>query len=142
MRAIPYVCLKLINSMNTITKLCMDCGEKIKGRSDKKFCNDQCRNNFNNKQNSEEKEMVRKVNSILKRNRKILAQSIPAEGKTKITKTRLIEKGFSIRYHTHTYITQKGSVYNFCYEFGYLVLDGDWLMLVKRNTESPESFAI
>lgn len=122
---------------NSEIKYCLDCGEAIKGRSDKKFCNDQCRNNYNNKQNSDTLASVRGINSILKRNRKILEDLIPAEGKIKITKSKLIEKGFVLNYLTHTYTTQKGSVYHFCYEYGILYLEGDWLMLVKR--EEPKN---
>jgi predicted nucleic acid-binding Zn ribbon protein len=34
---------------NTPTAVCGDCGKEIKGRSDKRFCDDTCRNNFNRK---------------------------------------------------------------------------------------------
>ena len=37
-------------------KTCASCGEIIKGRIDKKFCDDACRSNYNNKLNSELKE--------------------------------------------------------------------------------------
>ena len=119
-------------------KYCLDCGELIKGRSDKKFCNDQCRNNYNNKQNSDTLAIVRNINSILKRNRKILEELIPAEGKTRITKSKLIEKGYILNYNTHTYTTQKGAVYHFCYEYGFLPLEGEWFMLVKREEPKNE----
>ncbi|MBI3233306.1 MAG: DUF2116 family Zn-ribbon domain-containing protein [Bacteroidetes bacterium] len=118
--------------METNARLCLDCGETIKGRSDKKFCSDQCRNNFNNKQNSENNVLVKNINSLLKKNRKILEDLLPPEGKINTTKSKLIDKGFSFTYHTHTYTTQKGSTYIFCYEYGYLPLEGDWLMIVKR----------
>ena len=119
--------------MSLNTRECLDCGELIRGRSDKKFCNDQCRNNFNNRQNSDVNGMVKTINSILKRNRRILEELIPEEGKTRITKTKLVEKGYSLTYHTHTYTTQKGAVYKFCYEYGYLPLDNDWYLIVKRK---------
>ncbi|MFA6947300.1 MAG: DUF2116 family Zn-ribbon domain-containing protein, partial [Pedobacter sp.] len=28
---------------------CLDCGAALRGRTDKKFCDDQCRSNFNNR---------------------------------------------------------------------------------------------
>ena len=40
---------------------CLECGEKIIGRSDKKFCNDACRNSYNNKQNKVYKFMLQEV---------------------------------------------------------------------------------
>ena len=32
-------------------KLCLECGDKLFGRIDKKFCSDACRNAYNNKIN-------------------------------------------------------------------------------------------
>ena len=36
-------------------KTCLNCGEEINGRVDKKFCCDYCRNHYNNKLNSDVK---------------------------------------------------------------------------------------
>ncbi|KAA5532736.1 hypothetical protein F0919_15505 [Taibaiella lutea] len=44
--------------------------------------------------------------------------------------------GFNFKYHTHQYQNQKGQVYFFNYEFGYLPLDGsEWILVVKRKAE-------
>ena len=40
-------------------KTCLECGEPILGRSDKKFCSDLCRNAYNNKANSDSNNFVR-----------------------------------------------------------------------------------
>lgn len=113
-------------------KLCLDCNEPIRGRSDKKFCTDQCRNNYNNKLNSDNNNYVRNVNNILRRNKRILEELNP-EDKVKILKSKLTEKGFNFNYFTNTYTTQKGSIYHFCYEQGYLFLENDQVMIVKRK---------
>lgn len=118
--------------MNEASRTCLDCGESIVGRSDKKFCNDICRNNYNNRLNSETTNYVRRVNAILRKNRRILAALNPGE-KATVHKDKLSEKGFSFSYFTNTYTTQKGAVYYFCYEYGYLPLDKDFYMLVLRN---------
>ena len=44
---------------------CLECNEEIIGRSDKKFCDDQCRNAYNNKKGSEKIMIVKKINKIL-----------------------------------------------------------------------------
>ena len=72
------------------------------------------------------------IDSILKKNRKILAKLNP-EGKVKLLKSKLVQAGFNFGYHTHIYETQKGQIYRFCYEYGYLELEKDWFLLVKRN---------
>jgi hypothetical protein len=115
-------------------KFCLDCGEPILGRSDKKFCNDQCRNNYNNRINSSGTESVRKVNNYLKKNRKILLDLNPT-GKVTVHKDKLTNLGFNFNYFTHLYVTQKGSTYKFVYDYGYLPLDNDFFMLVQREVK-------
>ena len=114
---------------------CLDCGETIYGRVDKKFCSDQCRNNFNNRMNSDNTAMVRSVNSILKKNRRILADLLPSD-KITVHKDKLVNKGFNFNYITHIYTTQKGSAYRFVYEYGYILLENEYYMLVIREQKN------
>lgn len=115
---------------------CPECGEKIVGRSDKKFCSDECRNNFNNRQNSDTTNLVRNINNTLRRNRRILGELAP-DGKSKVHKSKLNDKGFDFKYITHQYKTQKGSVYFYCYEYGYLPLENDFYLIVCNEKETP-----
>ena len=113
---------------------CMECGKKVKGRADKKFCDDFCRNSYNNKLNSDSNGLVRNINNILRKNRRILEEILPeSEEKAKTTKERMLEKGFQFKYITHTYKNKQGNIYYFCYEYGYLLLENDWVLVVKRN---------
>lgn len=111
---------------------CLDCGEIIRGRADKKFCNDQCRSNFNNQLNSDSHNLVRNINNILRRNRRILQQLNP-NGKTKASRKKLNTLGFNFNYFTGIYQTQNGKTYNFCYDYGYLVLGEDEVLIVRRE---------
>lgn len=114
----------------------MECGKPLRGRLDKKFCNDYCRNTHNNRQNSDQNSYVRSINSILRRNRRVLRGSLPqGEELFKCQRQKLSEAGFDFRYHTHQYTNRKGSVYTFCYEYGFLPLENDWLLLVRRNKD-------
>lgn len=115
-----------------MNKNCLDCGNQIIGRADKKFCDDQCRNNFNNKLRADESTPIKNINALLFKNRKILEKLNP-EGKTKISKAKLEKAGFNFNYLTHIYDTQKGNTYKFCYDQGYLALENDWFLLVKRE---------
>jgi predicted nucleic acid-binding Zn ribbon protein len=113
-------------------RYCLDCQTSIRGRADKKFCDDQCRSNYNNHQKTINNQFLNSVNKILKKNRDILCAKNP-EGKTKTTREVLLRKGFNFIYHTHTYATQNGHHYFFCYEYGYLPLANNELLLVKRE---------
>ncbi len=113
-------------------KVCLDCGQALIGRADKKFCDDACRSNYNNRQSSEETALLRQINTILKRNRRILEKLNP-DGKVKLKRKMLVSEGFHFDYITSTYDTAKGDQYRFCYEYGYLLLDKDEVLLVKRT---------
>lgn len=111
----------------------MDCGRSLTGRADKKFCDDGCRGNYNNRRNSEENGYLRSVNSILKRNRRILEVLNP-NGIARVKWKTLMREGFNFEYITEMYETGKGVQYRFCYEYGYLLLEDDEVLLVKRKS--------
>jgi hypothetical protein len=114
-------------------KKCLECGEIIKGRVDKKYCSDYCRNAYNNKLNKDSKNLVRNINNRLRKNYRVLDSFTLKDGKTRTTKTRLIDKGFDFDYITNLYTTKKGTTYYFVYDLGYLPLDNDYYMVVKRE---------
>lgn len=111
---------------------CLECGTRLMGRIDKKFCNDQCRSIYNNRENRVSGDYFRKVNSILRKNRKILEKLMVGE-KTKTTKEKLLINGFNFYYYTNIYTTQQGKQYYFVYELGYLELDNEEYALVKKK---------
>lgn len=116
-----------------LERFCLDCEKPLTGRRDKKFCDDQCRNNYNNRQQGELPAEVKAINLILRKNRKILEDLLPPEGMTKVPSKTLANKGFDLTYHTHLYTTKTGSVYHYCYEYGYLPIEGDYVLIVKRE---------
>lgn len=115
-----------------MSRLCPECGEKIIGRSDKKFCSDACRNAHNNSLNRDAKNFIRTVNNRLRKNHRIL-EALNANDKTKVTKSTLLKHGFLFEYITGTYTTKTGSIYYYVYDQGYLALDNDFYLLVKRE---------
>ncbi len=117
-------------------RACLSCGEFIKGRADKKFCDDACRNNYNNQLNSDGTNYVRNINNVLRKNRRILEELISSDKSTaKITKKRLEEAGFSFSNFTSIYRNKQQQIYYFNYEFGYLQLENDWFMIVKKDLD-------
>lgn len=113
-------------------RTCLCCGKSIRGRSDKKFCDDLCRNNYNNGIKAEANNYVRNVNNALKKNRRILEEVLGEQGMAKVGKAKLMNEGIQFKYHTHTYTTGKGSTYTFCYEYGYLPLESDLYLVVRK----------
>ncbi|HET7116882.1 MAG TPA: hypothetical protein VFI29_10350, partial [Hanamia sp.] len=56
----------------TQTSRCLNCDKAIKGRTDKKFCDDYCRNNYNNQLKASKNNLVRNINNALGKNRRVL----------------------------------------------------------------------
>ena len=115
-------------------KTCLECGEKITGRVDKKFCSDECRIAYNNRLNSDGTNFVRNTNNILRKNRRIL-QELNTTGKSRVKRNKLADKGFDFSHFTSIYKTKDGAVYHFCYEHGYLQTDTDWFLLVVKTLD-------
>lgn len=113
-------------------RLCLECGTKLMGRIDKKFCHDGCRNSYNNNINKDSKNLIRNINNRLRKNYRIL-ETLNPKDKTKTTRTKLLAKDFDFNYFTSIYTTKAGNVYYFVYDQGYLELENDFYALVKRQ---------
>ena len=114
------------------TRSCQECGQKLSGRKDQKFCSDYCRNACNNKLNEDANKYVRRINGILRKNRRILEDLNP-KGKITVDGITLAENGFNFHYYTNVYKTQKGGQYFFCYDQGYRLIEHDQYMLVHKQ---------
>ena len=115
-------------------KVCKECGEPLAGRTDKRFCSDACRNLFHYHANNAPINYVRNVVNILKRNRRVLSElNKSQEGKVKVHREKMVERGYNFLYHTNIYRTKAGNTYVFCFEHGYLELSESWFMLVRRD---------
>jgi len=111
---------------------CLECNTKLTGRIDKKFCSDYCRNSYNNKVNKDSKNLIRNINNRLKKNYKILSE-LNTSGKTKTSRTKLYDKGFDFNFFTSLYTTKAGKVYYYVYDQGYLALENEWFLLIKKD---------
>lgn len=113
-------------------KKCLECDEKIIGREDKKFCCDGCRNAYNNKINKDSTNLMRNINNKLRKNYRILCGLNP-DGKVKVPRNKLVMKGFDFEFFTSQYITQTGNVYRFLYDHGYMPIENEMYVLVKKQ---------
>ena len=111
---------------------CQECGQTLNGRKDQKFCSDYCRNSFNNRLNEDATKYIRRINNILRKNRRILSELNP-KGKITVDGITLAEEGFNFHYYTNSYKTKTGSIYFFCYDQGYLKMEDDRYMLVHKQ---------
>ena len=112
--------------------ICLECSQEVKGRRDKKFCDDTCRNAYNNRTKNKKTNYMRTLNRRLSKNRSILERLNP-NGKSKSTVAKLHALGFDFKHFTSIYETKKGARYYFVYEQGYLLLPDDSIALVVQS---------
>ncbi|MEJ8801665.1 hypothetical protein [Pontibacter sp. H249] len=104
----------------------------ITGRVDKRYCSDQCRataRNHRKAQNAGER-LMKEINIKLRYNRQVLQRASP-EGKTTLRREVLQLAGFDFRHFTHLYRTSKGNTHHFCYDYGYLLLPEEKVLIVN-----------
>jgi len=94
-------------------KKCLECGETVTGRTDKK-------------------NLIRNINNRLKKNHKILTE-LNKTGKTKVTRTKLYDNGFDFNFFTSIYTTKTGNTYYYVYDQGYLSLENELFLLIKKE---------
>jgi hypothetical protein len=130
------------SAMLTQNRNCIFCQKPMLGRTDKKFCNDFCRNAHHNQISNGENACVRVINTFLKRNRRILENLLyPQLPHTQVPRQQLIHRGFSFAYFTHSMALQKGDRGFFCYEYGYRYLEGEQV-LIMRSPEMTDPFSV
>ncbi len=111
--------------------ICLHCQKALRGRTDKKFCDDGCRNNYNNKTKASTNNFIRNVNNALSRNRRIMAGILGEHDNTITSADELVLAGFQFRYFTHTSELRTGTTFC-CYDHGYHFLENGEEVLLQR----------
>lgn len=102
-------------------KNCLYCNLELFGRSDKKYCSPYCKSSHQYEKSKTENSTYYAIDRQLKLNRKIL-KSYNKSGMSSLRKEKLLNEGFNPNYFTHYWKNNKGQVYLFCYEYGFLLL--------------------
>ena len=125
--------------MNFGSRRCKYCDKPIdlsKGRRDRQFCDERCKNAYHNKNAFEEEKEVKRINKILKKNREILKSM---NARKEVTKERLLKAGFDFTYFTHHKFTiHYHYQYTFCYDYGYRAVKPESYKVVKAFEEKEE----
>ncbi len=100
------------------TRFCLACNKELKGRTDKKYCDTQCRSMYHNSNKPNHERTIQKINKLLRKNRSLLAHFCPS-GKSTVKKEVLVELGYRFELFTNIFPFKTG-VYFFCYNYGFL----------------------
>jgi hypothetical protein len=125
-------------------KTCEHCGKPLFGRTDKRFCNDTCRNTFNRIKTEKEKlqanENIPEIFRIIKKNYEILRSYDAPHQKDSFIwledKTELLKQGYNDKFYTNSYAEPSGPTWHCCFEIGVSI--GDSGAFIKYLPEQAE----
>lgn len=115
---------------------CLNCNHTLHGRTDKKFCNDNCRNTFHNKTKRTENNLIRNIKAILHGNRRILSEILGDKSTCTVHRAELVSKGFHFEFITQIHTHKQGSVIHFCYEYGYKPINESSIHIFKQKNDN------
>jgi hypothetical protein len=116
-------------------KDCLNCGQPLdpgKGRVDRLYCDERCKNAFHNARSIEENGELNRIELVLKKNRRVLKKMFARKDKDQISKERLLKEGFDFVFYTH-HVTSKiiGNSFTFCFDYGYREVEPGVYKIVK-----------
>ncbi len=112
---------------------CLFCNTPIQGRSDKKFCNIQCKSAYHNQSLNTIESYIRSVNKQLRTNRRAMHKACP-QGKATVQRDFLKKLGMDFRHITHTWKSKGGNLYYFCYDYGYTPsVDKNKIVIIQQQ---------
>jgi len=122
---------------NSTNLNCVNCGEILIGRRDKKFCDDHCRSLHHNIFYAPQYNIIRKTHTILRKNRRILMQASALFGeRSRVSVHWLTQRGFSF-HHCTQWIDQKNEKLQFvCYDIAYQWRDQEGIQIFFLPSDS------
>ena len=112
---------------------CLECQSEFRGRTDKKFCSDYCRNAYHNRLNRDSNNLVRTVNNRLRRNYRILRHIAATPGSGPIQRALLAGHGFDFDSITRIKPSHPAGPCYCIYDLGYVPLGEDRFKIVKAS---------
>lgn len=113
---------------------CIECGTKLVGRSDKKFCDSNCRNAYHNEKSKPVINTVRLINRSLANNRAIL-EKFSLDGIERVSIKVLRSLGFEEKLFTSRAVCPKGKEVTLIYDQAYHK-QMDEIVILKDGTDN------
>ncbi len=111
---------------------CLECGEGLTyGRSDRKFCSQECKNHFHNKQNSSSRSIKLRVLNALDKNYQIL-DNLLKNNVLEMDIGELVLMGYKLSFIT-SYHKIRGHYEYYCFDMKYCMSDNRIYSIKKIN---------
>jgi len=123
---------------------CAHCGKQLYGRSDKRFCNDTCRNTFNRAQRQRAHtagyDSFPEIFRIIRKNYEILKKHGPDPSlkyESSFFQHGTIEEiGIDSRFFTSIW-QENDMLWRFCFDYGWCPLENEGWMICYRHKQLP-----
>jgi hypothetical protein len=112
---------------------CQHCAKGIQGRSDKKYCSVQCKNDFNQALKLTTFSAIRHIDGILHKNHQILATILGSRPSVNIARFELESMGFNFNYHTSIYTNTHNKQYYYIYDYAWMGFSTQTVTLYKMT---------
>lgn len=107
----------------------------MRGRSDKIFCSLGCKNEYHVKLRQVTTKATLAIDTILHRNHSILLEVMGKNStQKKIARGILDKKKFNFQYVTGYYFNSKGKIYNYIYEFAWMIFSDKEVLIVRKRS--------
>ncbi len=114
-------------------KICENCAAEFIGRSDKRFCSTDCKNEKNNAVRKDTRSVTKEIDSYLHRNREILALLMGQSKKETFDRLILVRAGFKFDYFTNLYLNKEGKTYHIIYDFAWMEFSDQKILIVRKS---------
>jgi len=103
-------------------RTCLLCQNPLEGRSDKKYCDDYCRNIHYHQNLGTGDVKIKRIHDLLRKNRKILIEcrKLTEDGRT-LPFESLQQRGYQFKYLTHMEVVGEGQATYCCFDMGYII---------------------
>jgi len=113
---------------------CRICKQPIIGRTDKLYCNINCKNYYHIQLRKASAKVVAKWDNILHKNHRILMEVMGKNTtQKKVKRTVLDRKYFNFFTVTGYYTNKQGKMYNYVYNFAWMIFSDAEVLIVKRK---------
>ncbi len=113
---------------------CRCCGDPLRGRVDKVFCDDRCRNQYHNRKQKVPalSESARRVQRRLIKNQRVLHEVLQNRSRCVVERDQLLLRGFSFDFFSHRR-TGRAGVVIFCLDLGYRKKSARLLEIIRQS---------
>lgn len=115
---------------------CRTCEKPVVGRSDKCFCSPGCKNFHHSERRKNSRDSVHEIDSLLHRNREILANLLGDNQKEMIDRQVLVKAGFEFDFMTNVYWNRALEMYRIVYDFAWMDFTDQRVVIVRKSEKT------